>query len=58
MMSRDTNENFQNNKNLIEEVLRILVQHHTTDLLEWEDILGPGLCHVQWVKVELVEKQY
>ena len=39
---------------LIEEVVRILVQHHAANRLQREDVLRPGLGVVQRVKVKLV----
>ena len=39
---------------LIEEVIRVLVEHHAPDRLQREDVLRPGLGVIQRVKVKLV----
>ena len=39
---------------LRKEVINVLVQHHTTNGLERQKILRPGLGDIEWVKVELV----
>jgi len=39
---------------LCKEVVNVLVQHHTSNRLKRQDILRPGLGHIERVKVELV----
>ncbi|NBI05138.1 hypothetical protein D3Z37_19735 [Lachnospiraceae bacterium] len=39
---------------LCKEVVNVLIQHQTANGLQWHDVLRPGLCNVNWVKVKSV----